>query len=217
MRGNPDPHFPILPKMKCEKTAQVLIHLPLYDHGRRLQTLPSGNFTEPILDYPGPFHERRTAVNFFTIAVDHAVVGKGRANFRVTIKKGINPPVETRQHGVVAMQKMDQFTPGAVQAGLKIPQASPVEGLLVITDPAPAYPLHQGPQISIGTTIVNYLNLHLIRSRVLNQHTFERGFEIPKTVVSRDHDRPPGPADLIPYRPDDGRSLRYTFFVHWLG
>src|ERR1700680_4081231 len=55
-------------------------------------------------------------------------------------------------------------------------------------------------------TVIDYLNLHFLSTRILRQYTSQRFLQIPGPVVCGDHHRPKGPSACLGGRPNSRRS-----------
>src|SRR6185437_15378472 len=100
------------------------------------------------------------------------------------------PLVKTHANRVIGVKNMHPFACRTANAFVEITDDTDVSGVAVKCHSAAADFRDDGFRIIRIRAIIDYLDLHLPRTRILRKHTQECVAKITGTVVDRDHDRP---------------------------
>ena len=82
----------------------------------------------------------------------------------------VERPVEALEHEVVAVQQVYELAARPLQAGVQVADNADVFGLAVEGDASSAEPRDHVLRIVGGRVVVDDLDLHRLRARVLREH-----------------------------------------------
>ena len=129
----------------------------------------------------------------------------------MTFGQLLDRAIEPRQDEIVAVQNVHQLAGAALDTGVEIRRHPFVPALAVEFYPPLAHLPDDCFRIVVRRAIIDYFDLHPVRSRVLSEDTFQARAKILGAVVGRYHHRPQRPGDACRNRPDR-RSLQAVGF-----
>jgi hypothetical protein len=185
------PHLPVLGAgQPIVEAAELFVDRATDDDARSHDPLLGREEARPLHEDSGGRGLERCEVEPAPARVDVHVPAVRRAGVRVLPQVVVERPVEALEYEVVAVQQMYELAARPLQAGIEVAHDADVLGLAVECDAASAEPHDHVLRIVGGRVVVDHLDLHQLRSRVLCEHGAQRPFEIAGAVVRRDHHRP---------------------------
>src|SRR5262249_38492375 len=115
---------------------------------------------------------------------------EGGSDFRKLLEQDLKPLVIALPYKIITMEKMNELAARPLQAGIEIPDIAHIPWLPMECHASSSKSIDHCFRVIVGRVIIDYLDLHDVRTGVLSQHARQCLFQITGTIVSGNHDGP---------------------------